>query len=168
MLWRQRCTDGKTLGGRGANDVSSDQSGFTQVFPATELDARDALCGMMTRLRSMGLAEEQIGGIEIALAEVVNNVVEHAYDGLFPGDVQVEACLDLSELTLHVTDRGHALPDGQLPEGKPADLSGVIDDLPEGGFGWFMIRTLTRDIRYNRDDGKNHLHLTFDLVPPAL
>lgn len=148
--------------------MSSEHSGFTQVFQATELDARDALCGMMTRLRDMGLAEEQIGGIEIALAEVVNNVVEHAYDGLSPGHVLVEAFLEPQTLKLQVTDQGHALPDGQLPEGKPADLSGLIDDLPEGGFGWYMIRTLTRDIHYTRKNGANHLHLTFDVIPPAL
>ncbi len=121
----------------------------------------------MTKLRGIGLADEQTGGIEIVLAEVVNNIVEHAYEGLPPGQVLVSGKAAKGTLQLQVADQGKALPDGRLPAGKPADVSGPVSDLPEGGFGWFMIRTLTRDIRYRRDGGSNRLDLTFDLIPPA-
>lgn len=147
--------------------MNNNQSGIARVFPATELGAREALCDMISELRTLGLAEDQVGGIEIALAEVVNNIVEHAYCGLNPGDVNVRGWFEKDALNLHVSDHGHALPNEELPAGRPADVSGPIEDLPEGGFGWFMIRTLAREIRYARENGENHLHLTFDLIPPA-
>jgi serine/threonine-protein kinase RsbW len=33
----------------------------------------------------------------------------------------------------------------------------VADDLPEGGFGWYLIRTLARDVRYDRNGVTNCL-----------
>ena len=36
-------------------------------------------------------------------------------------------------------------------------------DLPEGGFGWFLIRSLTRDLTYLREDGYNMLCFCVDV-----
>ncbi|SFT92525.1 ATP-binding protein [Sedimentitalea nanhaiensis] len=142
-------------------------SSFTHSFTASELGTRNALYEIMTRIRKLGVAEDQVGGVEIALAEAVNNVVEHAYANMEAGDILIRGQLDKHALRLRVTDHGRPLPDGELPKGNPADIGGPRSDLPEGGFGWFMIRTLARDIRYMRENGSNHLQLTFDLIPPA-
>jgi serine/threonine-protein kinase RsbW len=121
----------------------------------------------MGMLHARGMAQEQIGAVEIVLAEVVNNIVEHAYAGVAPGEVVITGDIQDKTLKLTAIDFGKPLPEGKLPEGKPADVSGDIQDLPEGGFGWFMIRTLTRDTRYRRDNDQNRLELTMDLVPAA-
>ena len=49
------------------------------------------------------------------------------------------------------------MPDGGPPKGHPAELGVDMQDLPEGGFGWFLIRTLTTDLRYRREAGRNRL-----------
>jgi serine/threonine-protein kinase RsbW len=147
--------------------VSDNPKSFEHVFVAEEFAAREALCTIMNRLVAMGLAEDQMGGAEIVLAEAVNNIVEHAYAGMEPGEIRLNARFEGPHLLLQIEDWGRALPDGELPEGQPADLTGPMDDLPEGGFGWFMIRTLTRDISYARSEGCNRLCLTFDLIPPG-
>ncbi|MDK3071564.1 ATP-binding protein [Sedimentitalea sp. JM2-8] len=140
-------------------------TGFSHRFRATELDARAALCEIIGTLQARGLVQEQIGAVEIALAEVINNIVEHAYAGTAPGDIVVDVAFREAILKLTTTDGGKPLPDGRLPEGRPADVTGAVDDLPEGGFGWFMIRTLARDISYARENDRNRLELTFDVVP---
>ena len=38
-----------------------------------------------------------------------------------------------------------------------------LHDLPEGGFGWGMIRDLTDDLSYRRDGARNELRFTVDL-----
>jgi serine/threonine-protein kinase RsbW len=48
------------------------------------------------------------------------------------------------------------MPKETLPEGRliaRADVS----NLPEGGFGWFLIRALSRDLDYRRVGGRNLL-----------
>lgn len=147
--------------------VSGKWTGFTHEFMATELDTRGALSDIMMRLRRIGVSQEQIGAVEIALAEVVNNIVEHAYRDIAHGRVVFRAGVNDTMLRVLLVDAGATLPGGTLPEGKPANIDTPLEDLPEGGFGWFMIRALARTIRYRRMGGRNHLQLTFDLIPGA-
>ena len=53
------------------------------------------------------------------------------------------------------------MPDHTLPMGLPQPI-GVDKDLPEGGFGWFLIRSLTENLTYRRIDARNHL--SFQLI----
>lgn len=145
--------------------MSRKHAGFTLGFPATEQDTRGALAEIMMRLRTIGVSDEQAGGVEIVVAEAVNNIVEHAYRDVDRGSVVVRAAVTGNVLRMLLVDEGAALPGAELPEGKPANIDTAPDDLPEGGFGWFMIRALTRSIRYRRWRGRNHLRLIFDLIP---
>ena len=118
---------------------------------------RDGLSGLFALRETSSLGDDLRGLTEIVLAEVLNNVVEHAYAGT-SGPIAV--VLDHRKGALHVTvrDEGVALPDGRLPDGSLPDLDG--DGLPEGGFGWHLIRSLVTDLRYCRDGGANHLAFT--------
>jgi serine/threonine-protein kinase RsbW len=71
----------------------------------------------------------------------------------------------LYESILNVTlcDHGHAFPDGMLPVGKLPDLDVAMEHLPEGGFGWFIIFSQTKSVRYCRKAGQNTLSLSFEL-----
>ena len=136
---------------------------FTLSFRATELEARAGIRAVIRRLGARRLGDDHLGNVEIVLAEAVNNVVEHAYSGTPGGEVQVCCDLDPPGLIIRICDTGHPLPDSRLPPGRTADLTGPRQDLPEGGFGWFLIRQLTSDISYERRDGCNCLFLGFDL-----
>lgn len=136
---------------------------FACSFQATELSARDGIGCVVSKLRDLGVSEARAGEVQIALAEAVNNVVEHAYAGRTPGDVRIRCNLDNDQLWISIWDAGLPLPDNRLPPGSPADVSGPIEDLPEGGFGWFLIRELTSDIQYQRTNGSNELSLCFEV-----
>ena len=136
---------------------------FACSFQATELDARDGIGCVVEKLRALGMSETRAGEVRIALAEAVNNVVEHPYAGRAPGDVRIRCNLDTAQLWISIWDAGMPLPDNRLPPGNPADVSGPIEDLPEGGFGWFLIRELTSDIQYQRANGSNELSLCFEV-----
>lgn len=136
---------------------------FACSFLATELDARSGVGSVVEQLRSMGLSEARTNDVQIALSEAVNNVVEHAYAGVAPGDVRIRCKLNNNQLWVNIHDAGMPLPDERLPAGKPVDLSVPTADLPEGGFGWFLIRELTTQIQYERQSGNNQLSLCFDV-----
>ncbi|MGR3761480.1 ATP-binding protein [Roseobacteraceae bacterium NS-SX3] len=136
---------------------------FACSFTATELDARSGISSVVERLRNMGLPEGRADEVQIALAEAVNNVIEHAYAGKAPGDVRIRCNLYPERLWISISDAGAPYPGNQLPEGKPADISGPRETLPEGGFGWFLIRELASDIQYERSGGSNNLSLCFEI-----
>ncbi len=130
---------------------------------ATPHGVRAALIHMNGLLCAGGVTRDDRGTCETVVAEVLNNIVEHAYAGTTAGDVGVVLARDDRGLRVEVTDDGAAMPNGRLPEPRPAPLDVARGDLPEGGFGWSVIRDLTTGLEYRRADGINHLrfHVPF-------
>ncbi len=138
-------------------------SDFTQSCLAQEMEARHCICAVVARLKDLGLAPERAGDVELVLAEAINNIVEHAYAGGDPGEVRVQAALSDDSLVIRLSDDGAALPEERIPAARLPDADGDLDDLPEGGFGWFLIRSLTSAVRYERSEGSNQLALFFKI-----
>lgn len=136
------------------------------AFSATETEASKGILKLSECLTAQGLPADKAGDVRIALTEAINNVVEHAYAGISPAKVRVACNLQQDRLTILISDSGNPLPGLRPPEGIPAALGSTIDDLPEGGFGWFLIRELTSEVQYERRDGFNWLSLRFD-IPSA-
>jgi serine/threonine-protein kinase RsbW len=101
------------------------------------------------------------GAVEIVLAEVLNNISEHAYAG-HPGKIELWITAHETFLFVRVVDSGLPMPGGEVPGGA-LDVAAEIQDLPEGGFGWFLIRTLTHELAYLREGGHNTLSFCMDV-----
>ena len=118
---------------------------------------------------SSWMAERRIDSVlrsnaEIVLGEALNNVVEHAFADSTHGPEDSDAIrLDLrsgtAALRICIRDRGARMPGLMLPRGQLPALSGKAALLPEGGFGWFLIRELAGDLVYRRQNGWNRLDL---------
>jgi serine/threonine-protein kinase RsbW len=108
------------------------------------------------------LSADFAAGAELVLAEVLNNVAEHAYAGT-AGEIEVSLERTASGIAVRVADRGQPMPDNRLPEGLAPDPR----NLPEGGFGWHLIRTLTRDLSYRHYDGWNLFSFRMDDPDPG-
>ncbi|WP_296663798.1 ATP-binding protein [Roseovarius sp.] len=133
---------------------------------ASDLAVRDLLTRTRDWLRAHALPDETCGTVELVLAEALNNIVEHAYPPDAPGAIRLALQHGPTHLVCILSDHGTALPGGVLPDGTLPDHDVARDALPEGGFGWFLIRDLTDRLDYRRDAGWSHLTLEFHL--PAL
>jgi len=129
---------------------------------ATPAAVRELLIGLRARLGTETLSEDACGKVEIVLAEALNNIVEHAYPQESPGDIALTLSLDSTPLRCELRDRGGPLPGLAPPETALPDLTGPRETLPEGGFGWTLIRALTTRLSYDRREGENVLTLEFN------
>lgn len=139
----------------------------TTPLPAFEITlkselfaVREALNQLLDGLKPLDLDMEEAGTVELVMAEALNNIVEHAYpekDGADPIHITCKHAQDGLHLT--VVDTGQAMPDGHIPVGTAVDLDVELDDMPEGGFGWFLIKDLAKDVEYVRVDTQNRLRL---------
>ena len=121
---------------------------------------REALAKVLEGLGPLDLDIEEAGTIELVLAEALNNIVEHAYAPVAGvGPIRIGCLHKKDGLHLRIKDEGVALPDEHVPLGKVANLNTEIEDLPEGGFGWFLIQDLAKDVRYRRIGNENELSL---------
>ncbi|WP_297770502.1 ATP-binding protein [uncultured Roseovarius sp.] len=142
-------------------DTTPDQ--FSHRIMATELAVRDALLFTRDWLNRQGLPEQTCGSVELALAEVLNNIVEHAYAPDAAGEIRIAIALRPGRLCCLVRDDGAPLPYLAATDHTLPSRNVTRDNLPEGGFGWFLIKGLTDRLGYERANGENRLTLEFRL-----
>ena len=130
---------------------------FSLLFQSSPLAVRHALGEMMEHIRAQSISEKSIGLFELVLAEALNNVVEHAYEGHETGDISLSVVIWNGSLICNIKDSGKPMPKLSLPIPTQKDLNVSLEGLPEGGWGWMMIRELSDSITYKRKRDQNHL-----------
>ncbi|MBE2275184.1 MAG: ATP-binding protein [Rhodobacteraceae bacterium] len=134
-----------------ANDrQAAGATGVCYCLDGSAVAVREGLSHMFDAPPLSGLSATARGTAEIVLAEVLNNIVEHAYgdDG---GTIRLCLALGDEGLLCRIEDRGMPMPQGKLPPGTPPDPASAA----EGGYGWHLIRVLARNLGYCRVAGVN-------------
>lgn len=125
------------------------------VIDSDMMAVRDGLQSLMSCDLLGGLTDESRGTAEIVLAEALNNVVEHAYSR-YPGKIEVLMRRHDPDLQFDISDTGLPMPGAEPPYGHLKEVL-EVEDLPEGGFGWFLIRSLAHNLAYRRIGDRNLL-----------
>lgn len=152
---------------------------FHRIFRADPLTVRDALIYLRQRFGDSA-GDEVIGKLELALAEVLNNICEHGAQhdaerlGGRPHTPLIHLCVarHVGGIACAVTDDGRPLPPAcldprPLPQsGLGASVHDAIPLLPEGGFGWYLIQDLTASLSYFREGRRNFLAFIVPVTEP--
>jgi len=96
----------------------------------------------MDDLEKCKLSVDDRENVKIVMAEAINNIIEHAYQFEQNQPIDVSLARRAGYLTISFTDEGRRMPSGQIPPEKPNNIPCTSEDLPEGGFGWQIIRSL--------------------------
>ncbi len=132
-------------------------------FAATSSDVRSSMILVRKMLAVMDLCDDDIGRVELVLAEALNNVVEHACADRADHLVLLDLSHETGRLNCRICDPGTPMPGASPPSGHKADPSALREDLPEGGFGWMLIRELADVVKYQRVGDENHLFLSIPI-----
>jgi len=101
---------------------------------------------------------ERMDKLEIAITEVVTNIIRHAYNNQKGRKIVIDAGIYDEKLVLNVYDRGC----GFDPENVPPP---EFDGSKHGGFGVFIIKESVDKVTYSRnDEGRNCTCLTVGLT----
>ncbi|GGE53384.1 ATP-binding protein [Actibacterium pelagium] len=122
---------------------------------------RHGLDRVNTVLVANGYDADLRGSVQILLAEVMNNIVKHAYGEGGQGMIKVLVTVCEPSLQFRITDTGVPLPDFAA---RPKDydlINTPVEHLPEGGFGWNLISQIATNLDYCREDDQNIL--TFEI-----
>ncbi|MFT6912600.1 MAG: serine/threonine-protein kinase RsbW [Paracoccaceae bacterium] len=135
----------------------------TFILDSTPLDVRKTLVALAGSREMQRLSRESLGRVQIVLGELLNNVVEHAYENQAGGFVQLDVWVCDGLLKCRLQDGGKPMPELTAPDGVLPPTTNQFDMLPEGGFGWFLIHELTHDLYYDRVNDKNLLSFSLPL-----
>ena len=117
---------------------------------ATYEEIRQPCDRLRANLRAAGVSEEVAAQCELALQELLTNLVDHAYEGSPEGSITVRMACNREQIFLRTEDTGLPanlrLEDIHMPD---------PEDLAEGGYGMAIIRSLMDEIRCDSAQGKN-------------
>jgi serine/threonine-protein kinase RsbW len=130
------------------------------VTDTSALSVRAALARVRGHLARGDSCGETIGSVELVLAEVLNNICEHAYCGRSDGRIEIRLGGVGNGIAVEVDDHGRPMPAGRIPAGRQVSVNRTLDELPEGGFGWNLIRQLTTELDYTRSGAVNRVRFT--------
>lgn len=150
-----------------------------RIFRADAVTVREALAFLRERFNGSA-TEDVIARLELALAEVLNNICEHGarHDAVRLGGrthtplVHLCVARHAGGIACAITDDGQPLPEACLTEPVlpfPLPLPSAPEDisvLPEGGFGRFLIQDLTASLSYFREGRRNFLAFIVPVTEP--
>jgi len=101
--------------------------------------------------------------IETCVVEATNNCIKHAYQNLPGNSVEVVISLFIDRITFEVCDYGKAMETEDFEKQKRKELDydpNVLEELPDGGMGLYIIRSVMDQVEYSSAGGKNVLTMT--------
>ena len=106
-------------------------------------------------LGEAGASPRAVAALQVALEEVLNNILCHGYADLDEHMIEVRFTADASAASLEFFDDGIAFDPTQH---KPAPSDDTAD--PDSGrLGLLFVRRLMDEVTYERDADRNHLTL---------
>ena len=108
------------------------------------------------------LGEPERHALEIALCEVLTNIVEHGFPAAAGAPIEVTCVEQARSFVVEVRDTGRAIPRAKLDAAGPDSFDFDATDfaaLPEGGFGLALVKAAFDVVDYRSEHGVNSLHL---------
>lgn len=129
----------------------------TPAFSRTILSDIHAIPALSEQLeaamKAAGFADNDILDTQLAVEEMVTNVIVHGYGGK-GGEIAISWQAGPDDIAIQLED--HAAPFDPLSLPEP-DLEGDIEDRQIGGLGIFLSRKIMDEMAYRFEDGKNIL-----------
>ena len=103
-------------------------------------------------LLNAGLDEMSAFSLRCAVVEIVNNSIEHAYNGEPGHPLQLRLIDSSDELSIEVRDQG--------PEFHPPEAGEASDPMALSGRGFEIVRAWVDALDFERDEGWNVWRMT--------
>jgi serine/threonine-protein kinase RsbW len=116
-----------------------------------------------------GFERTAIDRLVLVLEELFANTVEHGYPSLSdaPADRPVWLTIAAAMGRVEVTYEDAGPPHDPFTKPAPPDYSGPVDTWQVGGIGLALVVRLGRNVRYEREEGRNRIRFTILAAAPG-
>ena len=107
-----------------------------------------------TIARENGFSDRAVYNIQLAADEAASNIIEHAYEGVTDGMLDISCGMEANGLTIILVDHGGAFDPSEVPL---PDIQADLADRKIGGLGIFLMRKLMDEVHYHSNKNSNTL-----------
>lgn len=104
--------------------------------------------------RDAGFQDREVYNIQLATDEAASNIIEHAYEGVTNGILEISCGLKNGD-AIHVVliDHGEPFDPSEVPD---PDLDADLSERKIGGLGIFLMRKLMDEVHYQAGPGNSN------------
>ena len=129
----------------------------TEIWPA-DISSLSAIQEFVEQICGRaGFSVEQTIQINIAIEELVVNIISHGFEDPSGEVIEMEVDDEADKLTLRLIDSG--MPFDPITA-KEADTAASLEDRPIGGLGLTLVKNFTDQVDYKNENNQNILSLT--------
>lgn len=107
--------------------------------------------------RAGKFSDKDIYNIQLASDEAASNIIEHAYEGVSDGVLEISCGLKSGVLTIILVDHGESFDPSEVPM---PNLKADLSERKIGGLGLYLMRKLMDEVYYDADPQNNRNTLT--------
>ncbi|MGZ9166792.1 MAG: ATP-binding protein [Anaerolineales bacterium] len=104
--------------------------------------------------RAGGFTDKDVYNIQLATDEAASNIIEHAYEKISNGVLELSCGVRDDLITIILIDHGESFDPSEIPL---PDLKADLSDRKIGGLGIFLMRKLMDDVSYEAKTGKGNI-----------
>mgnify|MGYP001214689161 CR=1 FL=1 len=126
----------------------------TVIYPA-KFEFLDEIRDFVAEVaHGAGFDEKEVYSIQLAADEAASNIIEHAYEGITDG--QIELTCEMKGATLQIIMQDHGKPFDVNKIKKP-NLKANLSERQIGGLGIYLMRKLMDEVKYKSSMAGNIL-----------
>ena len=106
-----------------------------------------------------GVPPDAVRRIRLVIEELFVNVMNHAYDHATVHAITLDVRTESGRATVVIDDDGRPFDPRTAP---PPVLKGPIEERQERGYGIYIVKHLTSDFSYAREDDRNRVRAVIE------
>ena len=107
-----------------------------------------------TIARDAGFGDKDVYNIQLATDEAASNIIEHAYEKITDGVLELSCGVHNGLITIVLIDHGESFDPSEIPL---PDLKADLSARKIGGLGIFLMRKLMDEVHYEAKPNKSNV-----------
>jgi serine/threonine-protein kinase RsbW len=104
--------------------------------------------------RDGGFGDKDVYNIQLATDEAASNIIEHAYEKIRDGVLELSCGVRDETITIVLIDHGDSFDPSEIPL---PDLKADLSERKIGGLGIFLMRKLMDEVHYEAKPNKSNV-----------
>lgn len=104
--------------------------------------------------RDGGFSDKDVYNIQLATDEAASNIIEHAYEKISDGMLELSCGMRDDRITIILVDHGESFDPSEIPL---PDLKADLSNRKIGGLGIFLMRKLMDEVHYEVKPNKGNI-----------